>query len=208
LVVDDHSMFAESIARMLAREADLLVVGVAASATEGIALAKRLTPDVAIVDYQLPDAEGPDAAVRIRAASAATAVIILTGLGSDRAAASTVTAGCAGFLTKDRAVDELVAAVRTVSTGGVHLPASVLADLAPRLRPGYRPIGADLTKREAEILQLFVDGLSTQAIADRLVVSVNTVRNHVQRLLAKLGVHSKLEAVALAAREGLLDTAR
>jgi two-component system, NarL family, response regulator DevR len=202
-VVDDHEMFAESIARVLATQPDLEVVGVARTSAEGAALVEATRPDVAVLDYQLPDADGAEAAARLRAVSPETRVLILTGLADERLLTAAIDAGCAGFLTKDRAVDELVRAVRLVHAGDAYVPPGMLANLLPRLGRNYRGVGTDLTPREREVLELLALGLSNQAIAERLVLSVHTVRHHVQNVLAKLGAHSKLEAVATA-REGIL----
>lgn len=130
---------------------------------------------------------------------------MVTGSPQDEVLMAAVEAGCRGFMTKDRAVAELVAAIRVVHGGGAFMPASTLADLLPRLSRDYQPTGADLTRREREVLDMLALGLATPDIAARLYLSVNTVRNHVQNLLAKLGAHSKLEAVAVARRHGLLD---
>ena len=119
-------------------------------------------------------------------------------------AAEAVGAGCSGLVSRTGTLDELVAAVRGVAAGQVYVAQGVLAKLLPRLQRVTQRPGWDLTARELEILQLLGEGLSNAAIAARLVVSVHTVRNHVQNLLSKLGAHSKLEALVIALREGLL----
>lgn len=129
LIVDDHAMFAESVARLLEREADMTVVGVAATAAAAIAMAEATEPDVAVVDYGLPDADGARTAAGIRATSPKTNVLVLTGLADDGIATAAIQAGCSGFLTKEKAARELVAAVRIVDTGEAHIPPSHLVDL-------------------------------------------------------------------------------
>lgn len=130
LIVDDHPMFAESIALLFEREDDFHVVGIAATATEALHLAEELQPDVAVVDYQLPDGDGTTAAAGIRKRSPETAVILLTGMRDDEGiAAAAVQAGCAGFLTKDTAGSELIEAARVVHSGHAFIRANHLDDL-------------------------------------------------------------------------------
>jgi DNA-binding NarL/FixJ family response regulator len=204
IVIDDHEMFADSLARVLAQVDDMVVLAIAQTCEDGLAAAVRHLPDVAVVDYQLPDGDGIALATRIRAASPQTQIVVLTAIADERVALAAIEAGCAGFLTKDKALDELVLSVRTVHTGETYVPHSMLTELLPRLRTSFRAVGADLTKREREVLQLLVDGKSNEAVARQLVVSKHTVRNHVQNVLGKLDAHSKLEAVAIAVREGLV----
>jgi DNA-binding NarL/FixJ family response regulator len=208
IVIDDHQMFADSLARVLTQVDDIVVVAIAETTEDGFAAAVRHRPDVAVVDYHLPDGDGTALATRITAASPQTQVVILTAIADERVALAAIEAGCAGFLTKDKALDELVLAVRTVHTGEAYVPQSMLTELLPRLRTSFRRVGADLTKREREVLQLLADGKSNEAVAHELVVSKHTVRNHVQNVLGKLEAHSKLEAVAIAVREGLVKRSR
>ena len=207
VVVDDHEMFAESIARALDRADEIQVVAIARSCAEGTSAITTHRPDIAVVDYQLPDGDGARLTTSIRELSPESRVIILTGHGEGRIALAALEAGAAGFLTKDKAVDELVLAVRNVHTGESYVPPTVLAGLLPRLNTMFKANGSELTQHEREIVQLLADGLSNEAIAARLVLSKHTVRNHVQNVLSKLGAHSKLEAVAVAVREGLVRRA-
>jgi DNA-binding NarL/FixJ family response regulator len=208
VVVDDHRMFAESVARVLAAEPDLVVLGVAGTIAEGEALVRATRPSVAIVDYVLPDGDGPEAVQRLRAVHAGLQVLVLTGLSDRRALVAAVEAGASGFVTKDRALHELVGAVRVVHAGEAYVEPTMLAALLPRPGGGDRGVGRDLSTREREVLERLAQGRSTPDIARELHLSVHTVRNHVQNLLGKLGVHSKLEAVAVATREGLVDVRR
>jgi DNA-binding NarL/FixJ family response regulator len=205
LLVDDHLMFVESVQRVLGADASFNVVGVAETCARATELAAALQPDVAMVDYRLPDGDGGSLTTKIRSLSPSTQVLILTGLRDDRSFSAAMAAGCAGFLTKNRAFDDLVDAVRRVHAGDSFLPTELLSNLLPQLRVGYRPVGHDLTERELEILGYLAQGMSTETMAKRLMLSIHTVRNHVQRILTKLEAHSKLEAVAVAARSGILD---
>ncbi len=130
---------------------------------------------------------------------------MLTAGPSEAAEIVALEAGCSGVVPKTLSLDDLVAAVRAAAAGQLRLDPDMLARLVPRLSRSYRQPGADLTLREREVLRLIAEGLSTTDMAARLVVSTNTVRNHVQSILTKLGVHSKLEAVVTATRSGLLD---
>jgi DNA-binding NarL/FixJ family response regulator len=205
MVVDDQRMFAESVARLLDNEADIEVVGVAGTAANAVELAAELAPDVAVVDFRLPDGDGASVTREVLATSPTTNVLILTGASDERLLLAAVEAGCSGFLTKDRALTELVTAVRFASSGESYIPTQLLASLLPKLRGERRGLGADLTRRELEMLHLVRAGTPTATIAEQLYLSVFTVRNHVRNILAKLGAHSKLEAVAIATREGLFD---
>src|SRR5262249_14798065 len=118
-----------------------------------------------------------------------------------------VEAGAAGFVTKSGSIDEVTAAIRAAAAGEAVVAPAMLSRLLRRVVRNEHGIGADLTTREREILGLLAEGVSNAAIADRLPVSVYTVRNHVANLSTKLGAHSKLEALSIAVREGLLPSA-
>jgi DNA-binding NarL/FixJ family response regulator len=122
--------------------------------------------------------------------------------------ADAVEAGCAGYITKDKTITEVVSSVRAVHAGEARISGDMLARLLPVMRRGHRPLGFDLTPRELSVLRLLADGRSTPAVADQLHVSVNTVRNHTQSLLTKLDAHSRLEAVTTALKVGILKDQR
>jgi len=205
LLLDDHEIFVESLARLLAVERDMDVVAHATTTEEAVRLASDTRPDVAIVDYQLAEGDGTQATAAIKTVSPATRVVMLTGRTDDRVLIAAIDAGCSGFVTKDKALSELVHAVRVVHEGEAYLTSQMLAGLLPRL--GSRPadIGGSLTPREVEVLDLMAEGLANDVIAERLHLSRHTVRNHVQSILGKLHAHSKLQAVVIATREGLLE---
>jgi DNA-binding NarL/FixJ family response regulator len=125
MVVDDHELFAEGVARILSAEDDLEVVGVAGRVDAAIALASETRPDVVLVDFQLPDGEGTEAVASIRRDNPETRVLMLTGLGDERSLVAAVDAGCSGFLTKDRAVSDLVAAVRVAHSGDPYVQGEI-----------------------------------------------------------------------------------
>lgn len=204
LIVDDHTMVAEGMASILEDQPDLEVVGVAGSVADAHRLAVTEMPDVVVMDYRLPDGDGAEAARRIRAERPEAQVVMVTASGHDTVLAAALEAGCAAFVTKDRAADQVADAVRAAYAGQATIPPDMLARLLPRLQPQSRQVGA-LTAREREVLQLLAEGLSNQEIAERLFLSMSTVRNHVQNVLRKLDAHSRLEAVTIAVRQGIVS---
>jgi DNA-binding NarL/FixJ family response regulator len=130
--------------------------------------------------------------------------VVLTASAADHVLVAAIEAGAAGFVSKSRSLDELTAAVRAAASGESVISPEMLARLLPRLQRNGRTRHNDLTEREREVLDLLADGLSNAAIAERLFVSVHTVRNHIANLSAKLGAHSKLEVLSIAVRDGLL----
>jgi DNA-binding NarL/FixJ family response regulator len=202
MLVDDHDMVSQSLRIILELEADIEVVGLAGSVAEAIILAAHCEPDVILMDYYLPDGDGIAATLGIKAERPGVKIILLTGSDDPDALQRAVDAGCLGYLDKAGPLDDLAAAVRVAAAGHAVISAQDLAQLVP----GARGSGGitRLTRREREILHLMAEGLSNQEIAARLVLSVHTVRTHVQTILAKLGGHSKLEAVAIARRRRLL----
>jgi DNA-binding NarL/FixJ family response regulator len=208
LIVDDHRMFAESLARLLAAEDDIEVTGVATSAVAAFALVAQRPPQVVIVDYQLPDQDGLQIVTELKRSSPDLIVLMLSGVIDESVLLSAIEAGCIGFLTKDRAAAEVAAAVRAAAAGESLISPVLLARLLARLNHSADGVGADLTDRERQILGLLAAGQSNAVIAAELFLSVNTVRNYVQAVLTKLNVHSKLEAVATAVREGIIEYPR
>jgi DNA-binding NarL/FixJ family response regulator len=204
LVVDDHELVAEALVRALAAEDDMEVVGRAATVAEGIRSARQLRPDVVLMDFRLPDGRGTEATAAIKTERPQTEVVMLTGDADGAVLAAALEAGCSGFVTKGGSFRELPSAIRGVLAGEVRVPQSLMEQLAAYLRPRPAALGADLTKREIEVLRLLAEGKSTSAIVDELVLSVHTVRNHIRNILTKLNAQSRLEAVAIATRQGLL----
>jgi DNA-binding NarL/FixJ family response regulator len=204
LVTDDHAMFAQGVVRSLQEHDDIVVVGTAGSVEESVAAARMHKPDVVLMDYELPDGTGVDAAERIKTELPETKVVMVTSYTDETVLVRAIEAGCSGYVTKHKVIEEVVSAVRAAAAGEALISPAMLARLLPKLRPTKRGVGADLTSREIEVLTLLAEGLANQSIADKLVISVHTVRHHVQNIITKLQAHSKLEAVATAAREGII----
>jgi putative two-component system response regulator len=205
LVVDDHEIFAHSLVRLLGSRPELKVVGTAGTVAEAVAAALGYLPDVILMDFELPDGDGSQATEQIKALTPAAKVIMLTAHTREQSLVRAIAAGCSGFVEKQDTVDDLFAAIVAANEGEMITAPSQLAPLVRQLRPTRRGLGADLTPRELDVLGMIASGLVNKQIAQGLGLRLNTVRNHVQNILYKLQAHSKLEAVATAVREGVLD---
>lgn len=211
LIVEDHRLVAEGLQALLAAYSDIELVGVAASVEEAVRTAGEHRPDVILMDFRLPDGTGADATARIRRQQKTVAVVFLSTDESEDTLVAAVRAGGCGYLSKARAAADVASAVRRAAEGEMLIPASQLARLLARAQDQARDeaertrLLTELTPREKEILGLMADGLDNRAIASRLSISFTTVRGHVQNILEKLEAHSKLEAVARAARYALLS---
>lgn len=204
LIVDDHEVLASALAHALDAEPDLVAVGIAGTLERAAALIPTAAPDVLLLDHRLPDGDGVDAVARLRALRPAMAVIVLTASAAEHVMVAAIEGGVSGFLSKTRSLAEVTSAVRAAAAGEAVISPEMLARLLPRLNRSGRAGRDTLTEREREVLGLLSEGLTNAAIAERLFVSVHTVRNHVANLSAKLGARSKLEALSIAVREGLL----
>jgi DNA-binding NarL/FixJ family response regulator len=209
LVVDDERLFAELMRVALSSAPDIEVVGVVHDVASAIASAPTLRPSVVLCDYHLPDGTGADVARSLRHAAPAVSVLILTGDPSNAVLADVARSGAVGHLTKARNLDEVVTAVRLAAGGEILFSPNELQRLLVAGRP-EQSLEEPLTVRELEVLRMLAGGASTAAAADLLGISTATLRAHVQAILRKLGAHSRLEAVAEAARLGLitLETSR
>ncbi|MFC5829793.1 response regulator [Nonomuraea insulae] len=205
VLVEDHAMVAEAIGLALGRAPGIEVVAQAGTIAGALADAGRCQPDVVVLDRRLPDGDGIAAIERLAAAAPKTRVLVLTGEATVSVAARVVAAGGAGLVVKSSRLGELETAVREVAAGGVVFAPGLLPGVLARLTGRSGHVGSALTARERETLLLLAEGASTHEISDRLGVARNTARNHVQHVLEKLGARSKLEAVAFARRDGLLD---
>lgn len=206
VIIDDHVMFAEGVAASLRATGEVSVDAIAPTAEAGEAAVDLHRPHVVLLDFGLPDDDGVGLARRLHQRHPETRLVMVTSLVDERLVLKAVEAGCAGFVTKDRTVDELVAAIRSVADGEALISPVMLNKVLRQIRRRSEgSIGADLSEREREVLQYVCDGMTNPAIAERLHVSHNTVRSHVQNILSKLQVHSKLEAAAVATRAGLVD---
>jgi DNA-binding NarL/FixJ family response regulator len=204
LIVDDHEVLAASLALVLDDQPGLATAGVAGTLAEARSLMVTASPDVVLLDHRLPDGDGVAAIGELLALRPGAAVVVLTASAGDAVLIEAIESGAAGFLSKTRSLAEVTSAVRAAASGEAVISPELLARLLPRLQRGNRAGPDELTEREREVLALLAEGLSNAGIAERLTVSVHTIRNHVANLSAKLGAHSKLEALSIAVRDGLL----
>jgi DNA-binding NarL/FixJ family response regulator len=200
-------MFATSLALALEQECDLSVLGTAATLAEARSWVATTPPDVLIIDHRLPDGLGVTALPELKRLAPQMKVVLMSAAVDDAALVAAIENGAAGFLSKSATLEELVQAIRAAAAGEVLVSPALLARLLPRLSRDRLGVGTELTPREVEVLEVLSRGLSNSGIARELGISVNTVRNHVQNILNKLSVHSKLEALAVAVREGIITPA-
>jgi DNA-binding NarL/FixJ family response regulator len=194
---------------MLGREPDMEVVGIAGTVADAKVMSRERL-DVVLMDYRLPDGTGAEATRAIKARWPAARVVMVTALTDDETVLESIQAGADGYLTKDRAAEDVVAAVRAAHAGETLLPRSVIVEIARRVaaardRGDERRVVEPLTPRELEILRALTEGMSTPQICEQLFIAPNTLRTHVQNIMGKLRVHSKLEAVAFALKYRLVD---
>jgi two-component system nitrate/nitrite response regulator NarL len=205
LVVDDHRLFADVISSMLT-ERGLDVVAVVTTASDALIEAERSSPDLVLLDLDLPDGNGIDVGKSILALHPSTIVVVVSALAEPEWVRDALAAGFHGFVAKDAPLARFVSSVTAALEGQIVVPHD-LASKARKRSPEDEyasVVGSQLTAREREVLQLLVDGASTAAMAEALGVSRNTVRTHVGRVLTKLQAHSRLEAATFAVRHGLV----
>jgi DNA-binding NarL/FixJ family response regulator len=206
LIVDDHAAFRSGLAALLGSQEDLALVGEAATGTEAVRRSLDLQPDVVLMDLGMPGLDGVAATRRIVDASPHIAVLVLTMAEDDRAVFDAVRAGARGYLLKGADRSELVRAIHAVASGeaifGPAVARRLMAFFAGPSQSG--PVAfPELSDREREVLELIARGVSNQQIADRLVISPKTVRNHVSNIFSKLQVRDRAEAIVRAREAGL-----
>jgi DNA-binding NarL/FixJ family response regulator len=210
LIADDQELVRTGFRMILEAEADLEVVGEAANGLEAVALARDLRPDVLLMDIRMPELDGISAAREVLAEDGTTPprVLMLTTFDLDEYVYDALRSGASGFLLKDLPAAQLVAGVRTVGAGDALLAPAITRRLIEEFvstAPDSLPPGLDdLTPRELEVFRLVAKGLSNADIAQELIIAETTVKTHVARLLMKLGVRDRVQAVVLAYEAGLV----
>jgi two-component system, NarL family, response regulator LiaR len=213
LLADDHVMLRQGTAQLLSTEADIEVIGEADDGQQAVDLAKRLQPDIVIMDVRMPVLSGIDATRQIRASLPDVQVLVLTAYDDDQYIFSLLQAGASGYLLKTAPADELVKAVRLVQAGESPLDPAIARKLVMRTFGAAGSSNQDtdeslpietLTPRELEVLQLLARGLNNRVIAETLFISDRTVQAHLTNIFAKMSVSSRLEAVLTAIRLGWL----
>ncbi|MFE1265372.1 response regulator [Streptomyces albogriseolus] len=203
-LLDDHEVVRRGVHDLLNDEPDITVVGEAATVEQALIRVPALRPDVAVLDVRLPDGDGVTVCRELRSKMPELACLMLTSFDDEEALLDSIMAGAAGYVLKQIQGSDLVTAVRTVARGQSLLDASATAKLMARLRsageqPAEEPdVLPGLTDREREILDLIGEGLTNRQIGQRLYLAEKTVKNHISRLLSKLGVERRVQAAVIA----------
>ena len=204
VVVDDHEFFRDGLIRGLQQSGYLSVVGEGGTGREGLALIREERPEVAVVDYQMPDLDGLDVVHAVVRDGLPTRVLLLSAVTDAPVVYRALQEGAAGYLSKDSRRAEIVEAVRRVAAGGTVVPAELAAGLATQIRQ-HAQSGPTLSAREHQVLERFSRGESIPQVAAELFLGASTVKTHTQRLYEKLGVSDRAAAVAEGMRRGLLE---
>jgi two-component system, NarL family, nitrate/nitrite response regulator NarL len=205
VVVDDHPFFRDGVCRGLTLDGRVKVVGEAGSGREGLEVIGAEAPDVALVDYQMPDLDGIAVVRALRRDQAPTRVLLVSAVTDGAVVFRALEEGAAGYLAKDASRAELIAAVLTVARGGTVVPPDLAAGLADQIRLRSSSTTPVLSAREREVLRGFAQGMSIPQLAAEMFLASSTVKTHTQRLYEKLGVSDRAAAVAAAMRLGLLE---
>jgi two-component system NarL family response regulator len=211
MVVDDHTLVRQGIERILAAHADIEVAGWASNGAQAVARARQLVPDVILMDVRMPGSSGIEATRAIKRELPGVQVVLLTVSTDDADLVGGIRAGADGYLLKDITSERLLEALRALAQGEVPLSPTAARRIVAELRSATPPRpaaaagGPRLSERERQVLHLVACGLDNREIADRLVVSEKTVKSHVRHVLGKLHVRNRVQAAALALREGLVS---
>ncbi len=210
LVVDDHTIVRDGISALLSLAGDIVVVGEATNGSEAVKMVEQLAPDVVLMDIAMPLMGGLEATRRISREFPATKVLVLTQYDDKEYFFPVLESGASGFISKAAASSEMVTGIRSVYRGDSYLSPSV----AKLLVDNYRHTASErvsndpygkLTEREREILKLLAEGFSAAEIAEMLVITPKTVEGHKTNLMAKLGIHNRIELVKYALRKGIIN---
>lgn len=206
LIADDHPLFREAIARVIAERSDLELVAEAADGRAALEQIRELKPDVAVIDVRMPQLDGSDVLVALREEGLPTNVVFLSAFLDPKTVYDAVAAGANAYLSKEAETDEIVTAILAASRGETILGPEVQTGLAEQIR--FREESESrprLSDREHEVLKLIAEGLSAPEIGERIHLSTATVKTHLQHLYEKLGVSERAAAVAEGMRRGLVD---
>jgi DNA-binding NarL/FixJ family response regulator len=207
-VIDDHQVLTDALGLVFSKS-DLHYLGAADTCAAARLLVAQKTPDVLLLDVDLPDGDGLDLVTELKAASPETQILVFTSYADEDTLMRAVEIGVSGFVSKTQSIPEMLKAVQLAGEGEIVMPASLMRGMLARIRQSQHPDKSSLkplTPRELEILRLMVQGRSTQALAEALTISAPTVRTHIRNLMSKLNAHSRLEAVSIAMQRGLIET--
>ena len=200
-VADDHGVLRDGLAGVIGAQPDMELVGTAADGAEAVSMCKSTSPDVVLMDLEMPILDGIEATRAIVAEAPRTAVLVLTSFSDRRRITSALDAGAVGYLLKDASADEVVRGIRTAAAGGSPLdPRAARSMLEAKNAPD--PL-AGVSPREREVLALLLDGMPNKLIAQRLEISEKTVKSHLTSIFRQLGVTDRVQAILWAERQGL-----
>jgi two-component system, NarL family, response regulator LiaR len=211
LIVDDHSVVRMGLRVFLDLQPDIEVVGEASDGSEGVAMARRLEPDVILMDLLMPNMDGITAIGRIKAERPETEIVTMTSFIEEDKVTAALEAGASGYVLKDAEAEEVAAAVRAAFAGEVHLDPAVARLLAQRMRQRKSPeesLAEPLTDREKEVLGLLGQGMSNKEIGTTLFITERTARTYVSNILGKLGLASRTQAALYAVEHRLVEPNR
>jgi two-component system, NarL family, nitrate/nitrite response regulator NarL len=205
VVMDDHPFYRDGLSRGLTLDGRIKVVGEAGGGREGLEIIANSDPDVALVDYQMPDMDGVAVVHALKRDGARTRALLVSAVTDGAVVFQALEEGAAGYIAKDASRAEIISAVMTVARGGTVVPPDLAAGLVDQIRLRSQPSAPVLSGREREVLQGFARGLSIPQLAAEMYLAASTVKTHAQRLYEKLGVSDRAAAVAVAMRNGLLE---
>jgi NarL family two-component system response regulator LiaR len=211
LIVDDHAVVRMGLRVFLDLQPDIEVVGEAADGSEGVAMARRLEPDVILMDLLMPNMDGITAIGRIKAERPETEIVTMTSFIEEDKVTAALEAGASGYVLKDAEAEEVAAAVRAAFAGEVHLDPAVARLLAQRMRQRKSPeesLAEPLTDREKDVLSLLGQGMSNKEIGSTLFITERTARTYVSNILGKLGLASRTQAALYAVEHKLVEPSR
>ena len=210
-MLEDHQILVDSLSLMLRYESDFEFLGSASTISNGQRLIRETTPDVLLLDVGLPDGNGLDLIPEVNRISPETNIIVLTSLSDEATLMRVIDSGISGFVSKNSQLSDLLETIRKAADGEIVMPTSLLVGLLMRLPRDKAAAYQEekgwerLTVREQEVLELLASGKSGNEIAEDLHIAPLTVRTHIRNLMSKMGVHSRLEAVAFGMKNGLID---
>ena len=210
LLVDDHTVVRQGLRALLASEEDIEVVGEAENGRQAVVLARKVTPDVVVMDVAMPLMNGLEATKQILKLVPTTKVLVLTSYGDDECVQQLMQAGAVGYLIKQTAANDLLKAIREVQRGNAYFSPTIAKRLRDQCREAFtsgqsnRKAG-ELTSREAEVLQLIAEGFSNKQIAAELCISIKTVEKHRQQVMNKLNIHDVAGLTRYAISKGMVE---
>ena len=210
-MIEDHQILVDSLSLMLRYESDIDFLGSASTISKGQSLVEETNPDVLLLDVGLPDGSGLDLIPEVKRVSPDTNIVVLTSLSDETTLMRVIDSGISGFVSKNSQLSDLMETIRKAADGEIVIPTSLLVGLLMRLPRDKAAAYQDekgwgrLTVREQEVLELLARGKSGNEIAEELHIAPLTVRTHIRNLMAKMGVHSRLEAVTFGLTNGLID---